>query len=166
MTDEAPQSLRTELCPAQPGPYIAMLRMFIGYWFLKAGLDKLIAGDFPTKLPGIFDAWVKDNPFPWYKDFLLGVAMPHSGVFGFLVPWGETLAGLALVLGIGTGIACFFGMFMCGNYYLAGGHSSPAVAGTNLLMVVSCLTLWGTKSGRYFGVDVFVRRYIRINWLF
>ena len=33
-------------------------------------------------------------------------------------------------------------------------------------MVVSLLTLWGTKSGRYFGLDVIVRRYIRINWLY
>ena len=166
MTEETPKSLRAVLCPAQPGPYLALLRMFVGYWFLKAGLEKVIGGKFPAMLPGIFDSWVKENPFPWYKAFLTNVAMPHSDVFAFLVPWGETLVGLALVLGLGTGIACFFGMLMTGNYYLAGGHTSPAVAGTNLLMVVSLLTLWGTKSGRYFGLDVIVRRYIRINWLY
>jgi thiosulfate dehydrogenase [quinone] large subunit len=134
--------------------------------FLKAGLQKLIAGDFATKLPGIFDAWVTDNPFPWYKAFLTGVAMPHSDVFAFLVPWGEALVGITLILGIGVGIGCFFAMFMCGNYYFAGGHTSPAVAGTNLTMVVTALTLWGTKSGRYLGLDVIVRRNIRINWLY
>src|SRR5215213_11603671 len=56
----------------------------------------------------------------WYASFLENVVVPNAALFSYLVIFGETLVGLALVLGAFTSIAAFFGIFMNATYIFAG----------------------------------------------
>jgi hypothetical protein len=46
----------------------------------------------------------------WYAAFLEHVALPNVGFFNFIIPVGEFLAGLALILGVATIPALLAGM--------------------------------------------------------
>ena len=148
------------------GPYVAAFRIVLGYFFLKAGLGKIMATvPFSEQLPKMFAGWLQSNPFPWYKAFIATVALPHSDVFAFLVPYGETAVGACMILGLATGIACFFGLVMSANYYCASQHMSAATSGITMLCSFGFLLMWALRAGRYFGLDHFVRKYVKIEWL-
>ena len=58
--------------------------------------------------------------YGWYVNFLESFALPNIDVFNFIVPWGETLIGLGLMLGCLTTAAMFFGLVMNFSFFLAG----------------------------------------------
>lgn len=84
----------------------------------------------------------------WYASFIQNFALPHSVGFSYLVSYGELLVGIALILGIFTGIAAFFGTFMNLNYLLAGTVSTNPI----LLMLQLFLILAWRVAG-WFGLD-------------
>ena len=64
--------------------------------------------------------------------------MPNAGLFATLVALGEFAIGLGLLVGLLTGIAAFFMVFMSGNFVLAGAlGSNPALIVFGLLLVVA-----------------------------
>jgi uncharacterized membrane protein YphA (DoxX/SURF4 family) len=46
--------------------------------------------------------------------------IPNAALFSYLVVFGEIAVGLALILGLFTGIASFFGGFMNASFIFAG----------------------------------------------
>ncbi len=56
----------------------------------------------------------------WYASFLREVVLPHPAFFSYVVTFGELAVGIALLVGLFTGIAAFFGGFMNVNFMLAG----------------------------------------------
>jgi len=97
-------------------------------------------------VPG-FPDWLVGAP-GWYASFLQSVVAPNSGVFAYVVPFGEMLVGLGLIFGCFTGIAALFGLFLNVNFMLAG------VVDPNLMMSVETLLLvlaWRVSG--YYGVD-------------
>jgi thiosulfate dehydrogenase [quinone] large subunit len=74
--------------------------------------------------------------------------IPHAVLFSHLVIFGETLIGLALVLGAFTGIAAFFGVFMNASFLFAG------TAGANPLMaLVAILLVLAWRVAGWWGLD-------------
>ena len=71
----------------------------------------------------------------WYASFLESVVVPNAALFSYLVIFGETLVGIALILGVFSGIAAFFGVFMNASFLFAG------TAGANLLMALVAIVL-------------------------
>jgi thiosulfate dehydrogenase [quinone] large subunit len=67
--------------------------------------------------------------------FLKAVVMPLAPVFAFMVVFGEIAVGLALIAGLFTGIAAFFGGFMNASFLFAGS------AGANPLMFILAIAL-------------------------
>ena len=68
--------------------------MVVGMWFAKSILTKLgfvlVGGFFPLPaasarwqavMPKLIAKYAADNPFPWYKHFLLDTVFPSSHVF-------------------------------------------------------------------------------------
>jgi thiosulfate dehydrogenase [quinone] large subunit len=47
---------------------------------------------------------------PWWVEFLNGFAIPNVEVFNILVPWGEFLVGIGLILGVFTTFATLMGL--------------------------------------------------------
>lgn len=84
------------------------------------------------------------NVHGWYSDFLNSVVLPNVSTFSYVVSFGETLVGVALVLGALTGVAAFFGIFMNANYLLAG-----AVSTNPILAFLAIFMCWpgGTLAG-------------------
>ena len=74
--------------------------------------------------------------------------MPNAALFSYLVIFGETLVGIALVLGAFTGIAAFFGVFMNASFLFAG------TAGANPMMaLVAILLMLAWRVAGWWGLD-------------
>jgi thiosulfate dehydrogenase [quinone] large subunit len=135
------------------------LRLYAGWEWLHAGWGKLhnpawIGAKGGTALSGFANGALAKTTGAhpdvqaWYAWFLQHLVLPHAAVWSYLVTFGEVLVGLALILGLFTGIAAFFGSFMNMNYLLAGSVSTNPV----LLMIALILVLaW--KTAGWWGLD-------------
>jgi thiosulfate dehydrogenase (quinone) large subunit len=68
-----------------------------------------------------------------------------------LVAVGETMVGIALILGAFTGFAAFFGGFMNFNYLMAG-----TVSVNPMFLVLSVTLMLAWKVSGYIGADYFL----------
>jgi thiosulfate dehydrogenase (quinone) large subunit len=140
---------------------LTIIRLYLGYAWFTAGFGKITGG---------FDAsgYLKNavaNPvkgpdgnmvYVWYVTFLESFALPNIDVFNFIVPWGETLIGLGLMLGCLTTAAMFFGLVMNFSFFLAGTVSHNP---TDIFLGFIILTA-GYNAGRV-GLDRWVVPFIR-----
>jgi len=136
-----------------------IVRLYIGYEWLHAGYEKLnnaawMGSKAGTAIKGFVNGALAktggEHPDvqQWYASFLRHVVLPHTATFSYLVSFGETLVGLALIVGIFTGIAAFFGVFMNMNYLLAGSVSSNPV-----LFVGALLVILAWRTAGWWGLD-------------
>ena len=105
---------------------LTVLRLYLGYSWITAGIGKLTGGGFDASgyIKGAIANPVKGPDgavvFGWYVDFLKHIALPNVDIFNVVVPVGETLIGLGLILGCLTTAAAFFALVMNFTYFLAG----------------------------------------------
>ncbi|GHI00705.1 DoxX family membrane protein [Neobacillus kokaensis] len=104
---------------------LTVIRLYLGYSWFTAGLHKVMGGfDASGFLKGAIANPVKGPDgavvFGWYVNFLQSFALPNVDIFNFIVPWGELLVGLGLLLGCLTTSAMFFGLVMNFAFFLAG----------------------------------------------
>lgn len=162
-----------------------IVRVYVGYQWLTAGFDKLtgysitVGNTFGTKTGS---SWIFTNHLGaaiqgfaqsgiaqaagahpgvqgWYAWFLQNVVIPGSGFFAYLVTFGELLVGIGLILGILTGIAAFFGVFMNMNFLLAGAVSiNPIIGGLAIFLVLA----W--RVAGYWGVDRWLLPLLGTPW--
>lgn len=140
---------------------LTVFRLFLGYTWITAGWGKITGGfDASGYLKGAVANPVKgpdgNMVYSWYVSFLEGFALPNIELFNFLVPWGEFLVGLGLILGCFTSAAVFFGLVMNFSFFLAGTVSHNP---TDIFLGVIILTA-GANAG-YFGLDRYVLPFIR-----
>jgi hypothetical protein len=82
-----------------PNMALAGLQLIAGYAWLLAGVDKLLLGVFPAQLGGLLHTAVGSGHLPgFFVAILRGLVVPNAVLFGYLIEWGETLAGLLLVI--------------------------------------------------------------------
>lgn len=143
---------------------LTVLRIYLGYAWMTAGFHKITDGfDAAGFLKGAIANPVTGPDgvvYSWYVSFLEGVALPNVGLFNFLVPWGEFLVGLGLILGCLTSAAMFFGVLMNFAFLLAGTVSHNP---TDILMGVIILAA-GFNAGRY-GLDYWVVPFLRKTFI-
>ncbi|HWA32070.1 MAG TPA: DoxX family membrane protein [Candidatus Paceibacterota bacterium] len=136
-----------------------LARVYVGWTWINAGWEKLTGGGWVGPESGqSLSGFIKGslaqasglhpNVQGWYAGFLQNVVLPHAAFWSHLVAFGETLVGLALIIGAFTGIAAFFGLFMNLNFLLAG-----AVSVNPILFTLSVLILLAWKVAGYWGVD-------------
>lgn len=148
-----------------PGVAWALLRIFIGLFFMRAGFEKL--GSFDGKaLAATLTSWINGggqippDPNLWYVNFLNGIVIPHASLFAGLVTYGEILVGIALVLGLATSIVALIGAFLNANYYFAAAQTSVSTQGLDALFIVVQLLFALACVGQYYGVDWFLLRLV------
>jgi uncharacterized membrane protein YphA (DoxX/SURF4 family) len=135
--------------------YIAMLRIYIGYYFLQQGSRKFLRdfpkGDWVGRQIG--DVATLDL-FPWYKHFLLGYVVPHHELFGYLVTIGEIVVGACLLLGLLTRLGAAVGLFLIVNYFLAiGSVRGGATLAQQQTFIVALIIIILSNPGRTLGLD-------------
>lgn len=137
--------------------FLFILRMFLGWGWLAAGYGKLQSGfDATGYLQGAID-----NPvigadgtmvYPWYTWLVENVFMSMMPAINLLIPWGEVLVGLGLLLGGFTGIAVFFGLTMNFMFLFAG-----TVSVNPLYVVISVFILVAGYNAGVIGLDRFLK---------
>ncbi|MBM7660326.1 thiosulfate dehydrogenase [quinone] large subunit [Bacillus mesophilus] len=135
---------------------LTALRLFLGFAWMTTGWRKLTGGGFDATgyLKGAIANPVAGPDgivYGWYVAFLENVALPNVAVFNVLVPLGEFLVGLGLILGCFTTAAAFFGVVMNFAFMLAGTVSQNP---TDILMGFIIMVA-GYNAGRY-GLDRWV----------
>ncbi len=147
-----------------------ILRLSAGWQWLQAGWEKLhdpvwTGGKAGTALTGfVTGALTKaSGAHPdvqsWYAWFLQNAVLPNAAAWGFVVSWGEFLVGVALILGIFTGIAALFGGFMNMNYLLAGTVSTNPIL---FLIAMALILAW--KTAGWWGLDRWVLPALGTPW--
>lgn len=147
---------------------LGLLRIWLGYTWLTASLEKLgnpvWTGDKAgVAISGFFQGAIAkatgEHPAVqgWYASFLQNVAMPNAKFFSYLIPMGEFLVGLALILGAFTTFAAVMGALMNLNFMLAGTTSTNPIMYTIAIIIIVA----GTARAGYYGVDYFLMPYVR-----
>jgi len=147
-----------------------IVRLYVGWEWLQAGWEKLHTPEWTgatagTALTGFANGALSkatgDHPNvqAWYAWFLQNLVLPHAAFWGQLVSWGETLVGIALILGILTGIAAFFGCFMNANYLLSG-----TVSTNPILLILAVLLVVAWKTAGWWGLDHWVLPALGTPW--
>ncbi len=136
-----------------------ILRLYVGYEWVNAGLEKIqnpawFGAKAGTGIAGFVNGALQktsgSNPAvqSWYATFLKDIVLPNSAVWSYLITFGELLVGIGLILGLFTGIAAFFGSFMNVNYLLAG-----TVSTNPILFVIATWLVLAWKTAGWIGVD-------------
>ncbi|MBI9051840.1 MAG: DoxX family protein [Anaerolineaceae bacterium] len=148
-----------------------ILRVYLGYQWIHSGWGKVTNPawmDGGAALKGFWEraVMVPEAParpaiaFDWYRNFLQG--MLDAGAytwFAKLVAVGEILVGVALVLGLLTGIAAFFGGFLNWNFMMAGTASTNPV-----LFSISILLILAWKTAGWWGLDRWILPLLGTPW--
>ena len=146
------------------------VRLYVGWEWLAAGWEKYQnpiwrgAGAGAAVKGFLLGAIAKTSgPHPdvsgWYASFLQHVALPHVTLFSNLVTFGELAVGVALILGLFTGIAAFFGTFMNLNYLFSG-----TVSTNPLLLVLQLFLIMAWRVAGWYGADQFVLPALGTPW--
>ncbi len=138
-----------------------VIRLYVGYEWLIAGWEKLtnpagvwVGAKGGTAIAGFVQGALKKTTGAhadvsgFYASFLQSVVLPNAKLFSYMVTFGEILVGLALILGIFTGIAAFFGGFMNANYLLAG-----TVSTNPMLFILATWLVLAWRVAGYWGLD-------------
>jgi len=101
---------------------LTILRISIGVFFIFEGLGKIRWLTNSSILAAQLADWSQTAPTgSIMQGYLQRIAVPGVAVFARLVPLGELLSGLALVLGVWTPLAAFIAFFMALNFQIASG---------------------------------------------
>ena len=134
--------------------FVVLMRLTMGWIFVYSGFDKLING-FSA---GGFLANATRGPLAgWFQG--LGENSAALGVIDPLVVWGEILIGLALVFGVMTRWAAFWGATMMFLFYLAQfpPENNPLME-YHLIYMLVLGVIGALGAGRILGLDNVIER--------
>ena len=144
---------------------VALMRIVVGFWFLKAGFSHLAF----TPLPWVGPRWAeimpkivagnaKEHPFAFYKAFLEDVVIPNSDLFASLSGIGEFLVGVSLTFGILSGLGALGGLILTIMYGLMT-IASVNSQGFHLILLAAMIVFLVTRPGRLWGADSILARF-------
>jgi len=147
-----------------------LVRLYVGWQWFMAGFEKVqnpvwVGEKSGVALQGFLSGALAktSGPHPdvqsWYAQFLSGFVMHNAAAFSYLVSYGELLVGIALILGIFTGIAAFFGAFMNMNYLLAG-----TVSTNPILFFFELFLILAWRVAGWWGLDRFILPLLGTPW--
>jgi uncharacterized membrane protein YphA (DoxX/SURF4 family) len=145
------------------------LRIFMGITFLYAGVQHLTdPAYFDTSKPGyighLVSQYAVGSPI---HDFLLGVVEPNAVTFGYMVAIGESLIGIAVLLGLLFRLAAFAGLLLNFTFFLsATWNAFPFYFGSDLVFVMCWLTILITGPQKGLSIDGMIAgRFKTLQWL-
>lgn len=131
-------------------------RLYLGWEWLSAGWGKITGEGFSAAK---FLEKAVANPvvshdeiiYPTYTAFLQNFALPNVDLINFMIPYGEFLVGLGLLLGCLTTAAGFFGLVMNFAFMFAG-----TVSSNPWLILITFFVVMAGRNAGYFGLDRFL----------
>ena len=143
-------------------PVWAVVRIYLGWQWLSSGWGKIrnpawvgpeAGGAVRGFLMGALERASGERPSVpgWYAWMIETIFLPNAVFFGHLVAFGEVLVGIALIVGLLTGISAFLGGLMNITFLLAGTVSSNPV----MFILATWLVLAWRVAG-YYGLDYWV----------
>jgi uncharacterized membrane protein YphA (DoxX/SURF4 family) len=153
-----------------PDRWLVVVRVVVGVWFLKSLLTKLgvslvggflpapvASGRWVATMPKLLTRYMAENPFPWYKHFVLGTVLPNAPTYATLTALGEVAVGIGLTFGFLTGYSAVVGAFLVVLYGLAVQHMGPTQQGFHVLLFACMIAFIGARAGRTWGADGWLR---------
>jgi thiosulfate dehydrogenase [quinone] large subunit len=147
-----------------------VVRVLLGWTWLNSGLGKLGNPAWMQTGEALRGFWERALAVPeggrppiafdWYRAFIQN--MLDAGTytwFAKVISLGETLVGVALILGAFVGIAAFFGAFMNFNFIMAGSASTNA-----LLFLAAILLIMAWKTAGWIGLDRYLLPLLGTPW--
>ena len=162
-----------------------LARVYIGYQWLHAGYEKITgtSGGFWTWHWGYTnDSWFRSSKplqgfvgyalqganqgehsavnYGWYAAFLRWLQHPGpASTFSKIIALGETAIGIALIIGLFTGVAAFCAGLLSVSFGLAG------VAGVNpVFFVIEVFLVLAWRNAGYYGLDRYVLPALGTPW--
>jgi uncharacterized membrane protein YphA (DoxX/SURF4 family) len=109
---------------------LALLRIVVGLFFVVFGQYKVFGTAFT--LHGGFakyvGGFVNGGAYPFMVPVLKAILAHAATPMAFAVAYGELLIGIALVIGVRTRIASFFGLLLMVAMWLSAGYPGPHAA--------------------------------------
>ena len=140
------------------GTGLAILRIFVGIFFLFEGIGKLRWFTDTSILAGQLAGWAQAVPASsWSHLYLERVAIPYASYFSRAVPLGEIVSGAALIAGLWTPLFAFVAFFMALNFQFASGalfkysiltsgYALPVLGATLALTIGGVRLPWSIRS--------------------
>jgi thiosulfate dehydrogenase (quinone) large subunit len=144
---------------ASSAAILTLFRLYLGYAWITAGWHKIVDGfDATGFLKGALAKASGEHPAvqSWWAAFIEHFALPNVEVFNVLVPWGELLVGIALILGLFTTFAALMGAVMNFAFMFSGTTSTNP----QMILLTMFILVAGANAGRY-GLDRWAISYIR-----
>ena len=144
------------------------LRLYAGYVWIESSLHKVYDPAWVTTGDALRQFWqntLKTDPKPvievsWYRDIIQYLLNAEAYTwFGKVIAYGELIVGIALILGLFTGLAAFGGAAMNWNYVMAGSASL-----NGLLLAIELLLMLAWKTAGWIGLDRFILTYLGTPW--
>ncbi|MFB6232710.1 MAG: DoxX family protein [Haloarculaceae archaeon] len=133
------------------GYTLLLVRLVTGYWFLHSGWTKFafVAGE-PFSAAGYLAN--AQSPIAW----LFGIVAETPWLLeftNFMIPIGEFLIGLGLIVGALTRLAAFFGVVLMTLFYLGNASWAHGYVNGDLLGLLMFVIIGVLAAGRIAGVD-------------
>ena len=141
---------------------MVILRLVVGWAWLEAGYHKLKDGfDATGFLKGaianpVVERGTNELIYPNFANFLEHVALPNVKAINIMIPLGEFLVGIGLIVGGLTAVAAFFGLLMNFMFLFAGTVSTNPW----LVLLGAIILIAGTNAGK-FGLDYYLLPLLR-----
>ncbi|RUS46812.1 DoxX family membrane protein [Cohnella sp. AR92] len=141
---------------------LMLVRFYLGWKWIDGGWHKLTDGFHAGGFLGnavnkpVLEMGTDHALYPNYVYFLKHFAVPNVKLFDVLVPWGEFLVGLGLILGALTTAAAFFGILMNFMFLLAGTVSTNPW----LILFGAIVLIAGANAGK-FGADYYLLPFLK-----
>jgi thiosulfate dehydrogenase [quinone] large subunit len=155
-------------------------RLYLGYNWLHAGWEKVTGTESGWHWAFTPQSWLKTSAglkgfagfalsnatgphaavnYGWYAAVLRWIERSGAGVLAPVIAIGEVLIGIALIVGLFTGIAALFGAMLSMAFGLAG------VAGVNpVFLFAEIMLILAWRNAGYVGLDRYVLPALGTPW--
>ncbi|ELZ84724.1 hypothetical protein C453_11936 [Haloferax elongans ATCC BAA-1513] len=138
------------------GYVLVLVRVLTGYWFLNAGVGKYLGAE-PFNAAG----WLANGTMgsPIHGFLAWAAATPWMLEFtNFMIPLGQTLIGLGLLVGALTRLAAFFGGFLMVFFYLGNADWAHGYVNGDLFGLMMFAIVGTLAAGRILGLDAIIEK--------